>query len=43
MEPVADVVGVVSWMARASPAVRCEVLGQDEVMYCQKASLVHSP
>ena len=33
---------VVAWMAGASPFASGEVAVQDEVMYCQKASLVHS-
>ena len=40
---MADMLEVVSWMARATPTVRVEVAVQDEVMYYQKASLVHSP
>ena len=43
MEAVMDVLELVSWMARASPAARGEVAAHDEVIYCQKASLVHSP
>ena len=40
---MADVLVVVVWMVRASPAARGEVAAQDEVMYCQKVSLVQSP
>ena len=32
-----------SLWAQVSPSVMGEVVAQDEVMYCQKASLVHSP
>ena len=39
VEAVAGVLGAVAWIARASPAARGEVAKQDEVMYCQKASL----
>ena len=42
VEAVLDVHEAVLWMVRASPAVRGEVAAHDEVMYCQKASLVHS-
>ena len=43
MEAVAGVPAVLAWTVRASPSVRGEVAAQDEMMYCQKASLVHSP
>ena len=44
MEAVVDVLEVVSSMERARPAARGEVATHyDEVMYCKKASLVHSP
>ena len=43
VEVVVDILEAVSWTAWASPAMRGEVMVQDEVMYCQKASLVHSP
>ena len=43
VEAVTDVLDMVEWMAREIPAVRGEVATQDEVMYCQKASLVRSP
>ena len=36
------VVGV-AWTVRVSPSAIGDVAGHDEVMYCQKASLVHSP
>ena len=42
-EVVVDVLEAVSWTAQVSPAVRGKVAAQDEVMYCQKMSLVHSP
>ena len=38
----AKAVAVVAWMVRTSPSVRGEVAGHDDVMYCQKMSLVHS-
>ena len=37
VEVMADVLEAVSWMAWASSAARGKVVGQDEVMYCQKA------
>ena len=40
---MAGVPVAVEWKAWASLFVRGEVVGQDEVMYYQKASLVHSP
>ena len=40
---VAGVLTVVEWMARASPSARGKVEVQDDVMYYQKVSLVHSP
>ena len=43
MEEVVDVVDAVAWTALEGPAARDEVTGHDEVMYCQKVSLVHSP
>ena len=39
----AEAVAEVVWMVRASPSARGEVAVHDEVMYCQKESLVHSP
>ena len=42
MEAVAGVPVEVAWTVRPSPSERGEVAVQDEVMYCQKASLVHS-
>ena len=39
----AEVEAEVVWMAQASSSVRGEVAARDDVMYCQKASLVHSP
>ena len=33
----------VAWTVQVSPSSRGEVAVHDEVMYCQKASLVHSP
>ena len=42
-EAVAEALVVVAWTARASPLARGEVAEHDEVMYCQKALLVHSP
>ena len=33
----------VAWTAQASPSASGEVAEHEEVMYCQKASLVHSP
>ena len=39
---MADVVDVVAWMVRMRPTDRGEVGTHDEVMYCLKASLVHS-
>ena len=38
-----DVLEIVTSMGRASLAVRGEVAAHDEMMYRQKASLVHSP
>ena len=38
-----DMLEVVLWMVRARPAVRGKVAANDEVVYCQKVSLVHSP
>ena len=43
VEAVVDVLEPVSWTAQVSPTVRVEVAVHDEVMYCQKVSLVHSP
>ena len=43
VEVVMDVLEEVPWMARVSPAARGDVVALDEVMYCQKVSLVHSP
>ena len=43
VEAVMDILEAVSWMARVSPTVRDEVAAHDEMMYCQKVSLVHSP
>ena len=43
VEVVVDMLEAVSWMVQLSPAVRCELAVHDEVKYCQKASLVHSP
>ena len=43
MEVVEGVPAEVAWSVWASPSVRGEVVAQDEVMYCQKALLVHSP
>ena len=42
VEAVEDVLEAVSCRERVSPTARGEVAVQDEVMYCQKASLVHS-
>ena len=42
-EEVVEMLEAVSWMVQANPAVRWDVTAQDEVMYCQKASLVHRP
>ena len=41
MEAVVDMLEAVSWTARARPAVRGKVAPHGDVMYCQKASLVH--
>ena len=43
MEVVVLVLEAVLWTARVSPGARAEVEEQDEMMYCQKALLVHSP
>ena len=43
VEAVVDVLEAVSRMARVRPAARGEVAVHDEVMYCQKVPLVHSP
>ena len=43
VEAVAGVLDAVAWKAQASPCARGEVAAQDEVMYCKKASFVHSP
>ena len=39
----ADAVVAVVWTARASPSASGEVAEHDDVMYCQKALLIHSP
>ena len=36
------VVAKKTWMVRASPSAQGKVAAQDEVIHCQKASLVHS-
>ena len=43
VEAVVAMLEAVSWTVRARPAARGEVAAHDDVMYCQKASLVHSP
>ena len=43
VEEDAELVDTVAWMTQARPAATGEVATHDEVMYCQKASLVHSP
>ena len=43
VEEVEVVPEVVVWTTWVSPSVSGEVAVQDEVMYCQKALLVHSP
>ena len=43
VEVVAGLLAEVAWTVWASPSVRGEVAGQDEVLYCQKALLVQSP
>ena len=43
VEAVVDMLDQVLWMERANPAAMCEVAAHDEMMYCQKVSLVHSP
>ena len=43
MEAIVAVLVAVGWMARVRPTARGEVAVHDDVMYCQKASLVHSP
>ena len=42
-EVAEGVLAEVEWMAWATPSARGEVAAQDDVMYCQKESLVHSP
>ena len=43
MVEVLEVLEVVQRMAQARPAAMGEVATFDDVMYCQKASLFHSP
>ena len=43
MEAVVAMLEAVIWMVQVRPVVRGEVAVHDEAMYCQKASLVHSP
>ena len=43
MEAMVAMVEAMAWMVRARPAARGEVAVHDEEMYCQKASLAHSP
>ena len=43
VEVMVDVLPAVAWPARVRKAARGMVAVYDDVMYCQKASLVHSP
>ena len=43
MEVMVAVLEAVLWMTRVRPSARSEIAVHDDVMYCQKASLVHSP
>ena len=43
MEKVVDVVDAIGWMVQVRPTATGEVAEHDEVMYCQKVLLVHSP
>ena len=43
VEAMLDVLEAVAWIVQARPAAKGEVVAHDDVMYCQKASLVHSP
>ena len=39
----AEAVAEVAWTVQVSPSASGEASVHDEVMYCQKVSLVHSP